>query len=151
MTERQLADHLARTGVPGAGNTASTDAPPFHLPAEVVISLPMPVSTNHLFFNRVKAHGGRARTPEYNAWVREAGTRLAIQRPPQITGRVSILIEVQEPETARRQDVANREKAVVDLLVTHQVIQGDDQRYLREITLKWAPVDGVQVTIRPCA
>ncbi len=123
-------------------------------PAEVVISLPMPPSTNNLFFNARPSPsagwGGRTRTPEYVAWVKEAGTILASQRPPQVLGKVSLLIEVQEPETKRRQDVANREKAVTDLLVTHRVIEGDDQRFVREITMRWAPVDGVRATVRAC-
>ncbi len=68
-----------------------------------------------------------------------------------MAGKVAILIEVEEPTTARRQDVANREKAVVDLLVSHRVIQGDDQRFVREVTMRWADVAGVRVTIRSAA
>ncbi len=149
MTEAQLAKHLARTGIPGSANTADVSAPVFHLPAEVVISLPVPPSLNNMFFNSARA--GRVRTPEYRAWIKEAGTILASQRPPQVLGKVSLLIEVQEPETKRRQDVANREKAITDLLVTHRVIEGDDQRFVREITMRWAPVDGVRATVRACA
>jgi Holliday junction resolvase RusA-like endonuclease len=124
--------------------------PPFHCPPDpVVINLIMPPTTNTLFFNARGGHAGRIRTPEYNAWIKEAGWQLASQRPPQVLGRVSLLIEVQEPETKRRQDVANREKAVTDLLVSHRIIEGDDQRFVREITLRWAPVNGVLITIRP--
>src|SRR4051812_8325581 len=94
--------------------------PPFACPPDVVIALPICPSTNNLFFNARPAHGGRARTPEYVAWVKEAGWLLASQRPPQVLGRVSLLIEVAEPETKRRQDIGNREKAVTDLLVTHK-------------------------------
>jgi Holliday junction resolvase RusA-like endonuclease len=79
----------------------------------------------------------------------DAGYRLNAQRPPRVLGRVSLLIEVQEPETKRRSDIGNREKAVTDLLVSHRIIEGDDQRFVREITLRWALVDGVRVTIRP--
>jgi hypothetical protein len=47
-------------------------------------------------------------------------------------------------------DVANREKAAVDLLVAHYVILGDSKKYVRQITLRWADVAGVRVTVTPC-
>ena len=119
---------------------------PFSTPAELVIALPMPPTTNNLFVNR--GAKGRFRSTEYKAWAAEAGYRLNAQRPPLMAGKVAILIEVEEPKTARRQDVANREKAVTDLLVSHRVIQGDDQRFVREITMKWADVAGIRITIR---
>jgi Holliday junction resolvase RusA-like endonuclease len=118
---------------------------PFHMASDLVIALPMPPSTNNLFFNIGK---GRVRSAQYKAWALEAGYRLNAQRPPLMAGKVAILIEVAEPKTARRQDVANREKAVTDLLVSHRVIQGDDQRFVRSVTVAWAPVEGVRVTIR---
>lgn len=121
---------------------------PFHIPDEVVICLPMPPTTNNLFAN---ARGTRYRTSEYNAWIKEAGWRLATQRPPQTRGAVSLTIEVEEPKTKRQTDLANREKATTDLLVKHLVIQGDDQRYVRELNMRWADIQGVRVTIRPLA
>jgi Holliday junction resolvase RusA-like endonuclease len=120
---------------------------PFHNPAELIIALPMPPSTNNMFATVGRR---RIRSAEYSGWLLEAGYRLKSQRPPLMAGRVSLLIDVEEPKTARRQDVANREKAVTDLLVSHRVIQGDDQRFVREITLRWADVAGVRVTVRPC-
>jgi len=120
---------------------------PFHTSAELVISMPTPPTSNNLFATVGKK---RIRTVEYVQWAREAGYVLNRQRPPLVAGKVSLLIEVENPKTAHRQDVANREKAVVDLLVSRGVIQGDDQRFVREITLKWADVAGVRVTIRPC-
>ena len=122
---------------------------PFHMPTELVLHLPMPPTTNNLFATD-RASGKRFRTVEYKAWAHEAGYVLNRQRPPLMAGRVSLLLEVENPKTAHRQDVANREKAVVALLVSHGVIQGDDQRFVREITLRWADVAGVRVTVRPC-
>jgi crossover junction endodeoxyribonuclease RusA len=123
-------------------------APPFACPSELVIALPKPPTSNNLFING--ARSGRVKSAQYRAWIKEAGWRLAEQRPPLMAGKVAILIEVEEPKTARRQDVANREKAVTDLLVSHRVIQGDDQRFVRELTMRWAPVDGVRITVKPC-
>ncbi len=122
---------------------------PFHTPSELVIELPMPPSSNNMFATDKKS-GRRFRTAEYSGWLLEAGYRLKAQRPPLMAGKVAILIEVEEPKTARRQDCSNRIKAVEDLLVSHRVIQGDCQRFVREITARWAPVNGVRVTVRSC-
>lgn len=111
-----------------------------------VILLPMPPSTNHLFAG---SRGRRYRSPEYEAWITEAGWELKRQRPVSVAGQVSLLIEVAEPKTKRATDLGNREKAVTDLLVSHGVIEGDDQRYVRRITLEWAPIEGVRVTVMP--
>ena len=114
--------------------------------SSTVLTLPLPPSSNHLFAG--KSH--RYRSPEYDAWRTDAGWELARQRPPHIVGRVSILIEVAEPKTKRAQDVDNRTKALIDLLVTHGIIQGDDQRYVRRVTAEWSDLpDGVRVTITP--
>jgi Holliday junction resolvase RusA-like endonuclease len=142
-----ISAHLRRLGIEGAPNTANVSDPPFVAPAATVINLPTPPSVNNLFFNG-KAGKGRIKTPEYQDWIREAGTLLAIQRPRGVPGKVSLLIEVGEPKTARRMDVANREKAAVDLLVSHRIIEGDDQRFVREITLRWAPIEGIRMTIQ---
>jgi Holliday junction resolvase RusA-like endonuclease len=122
---------------------------PFHGPAELVVHLPLCPTTNNLFATD-RASGKRFRTAEYKAWAQEAGYLLNKQKPPLMAGKVAILIEVEEPKTARRQDCTNRVKAVEDLLVSHRVIQGDDQRFVREVTTRWAPVDGCRVTVRPC-
>ena len=114
--------------------------------SSVVLTLPLPPSSNHLFAG--KSH--RYRSPEYEAWRTDAGWELNLQWPPQIIGRVSILIEVAEPKTKRAQDITNRIKALEDLLVSHGVIQGDDQRYVRRVTAEWADLaEGVRVTITP--
>ena len=121
-------------------------------PTVVMLDLPIPPSTNNLFFNIGSgARRGRVKTVEYQDWIIEAGWLLKQQRPAPVLGKVVLLIEVAEPDTKRRQDVANREKAVTDLLVTHGVIEGDDQRFVREITMRWAPIKGVRVTVRACA
>jgi len=118
---------------------------PFHMPTDLVIALPMPPTTNNLFSGNGKR---RYRSVEYTAWIKEAGWRLANQRPPLIAGKVSLTIELEEPKTKRRQDCTNRIKAIEDLLVSHRIIEGDDQRFVRDVTVRWAPVEGVFVTIR---
>jgi Holliday junction resolvase RusA-like endonuclease len=115
---------------------------PFHMPSELVIALPRPPSVNGLFPGK----GRRHRSAEYEAWIKEAGYALNLQRPPKVAGRVSILIEIEEPKGLA--DCANYEKATVDLLVSHKIIQGDDRRYVRSNTQTWADVEGCRVTIR---
>lgn len=137
-TERQLGGFLAR-------NKAHPLAP-FHVPDEVVICLPMPPTANNLFAN---ARGARYRTSEYNSWIKTAGWHIAIQKPPQVKGKVSILIEVEEPRTNQQMDLMNREKATTDLLVKHRIIEGDSNRYVRKFAMNWAPIEGVRVTIWP--
>ena len=119
---------------------------------ELVITLPLPPTTNNLFAGNGKR---RYRTKEYEAWAKEAGWALNTQRPQgrgplQVLGQVSIWIEVREPPTEREEDLANREKAAVDLLVTHGVIQGDSNRYIRGIIMTWSKnIDGIRIYIKP--
>lgn len=152
-----VVSHPPATGTAAAPRTAPPDErggqpsmadAPFHCPPDIVIYLPLPPTANNLFAGTGKH---RYRTSEYNDWINTAGWDLISQRPPQARGKVSLLIEVEEPKTARQMDLANREKATTDLLVKHLVIEGDDQRYVRELNMRWADIQGVRVTIRPLA
>lgn len=107
--------------------------------------LPMPPSVNALWANNGKR---RWRTQRYDSWIMEAGAEIMRQRPKKIAGPVTLLYEVEEPKTDRKMDLANREKATTDLLVSHRIIQADDNSIVREIRLKWSPdVEGVRVTV----
>ena len=75
----------------------------------------------------------------------KAGYALNLQRPPRLTGKVSILIQLEEPKALA--DCANYEKATVDLLVSHKIIEGDDRRFVRRNTQEWADVKGCRVTV----
>ena len=69
------------------------------------------------------------------AWLKEAGWELAIQRPARITGPVSIVIAAGRPDR-RRRDLDNiATKALLDLLVAHQVIA--DNSMVAEISSRW--------------
>lgn len=108
--------------------------------------LPMPPSANGLFANG--KHGGRFKTQRYCDWINEAGVEIMRQRPHKYVGPVTLLYEVQRPK-GRRFDLGNREKALTDLLVSHRIIQADDDTIVQEIRLKWAGDDlsGVRVTV----
>lgn len=108
--------------------------------------LPMPPSVNGLWAN--SRNGGRVRTQRYDSWIYEAGAEIMRQRPKKFTGPVILSYEVQEPAGKRKFDLGNREKALTDLLVSHRIIEADDNTIVREIKLKWAPdIDGVRVTV----
>ena len=111
-----------------------------------VILLPMPPTTNNLFAGNGKR---RYRTKEYESWIDEAGWVLSSQRPSPFVGWVSVLIEVSERESTNSWDLANREKATMDLLVKHKIIQGDNRPYVRKFAMEWADIDGIRVTVTP--
>lgn len=108
--------------------------------------LPIPPSTNQLFRN-VKGKG-RVRTERYNTWINAAGWELKAQKPKPVTGPVSLTIAVNEKKT--RADLGNLEKAAVDLLVAHGVIEDDKPSIVRSIHLYWcAHTDRCSVAVAP--
>jgi Holliday junction resolvase RusA-like endonuclease len=112
----------------------------------IVLKLAMPPTTNNLFAGTGRK---RVKTETYRTWERAAGWELLRQRPPRIKGPVTVTIEVSERESTDTWDVCNREKAPMDLLVTHGVIQGDNRPFVRRVTMEWADVSGVRITIVP--
>lgn len=111
----------------------------------IVLDLPKPPTTNNLYFN--VPGRGRSKTKLYRTWKHNAGWEIQIRQPGKIKGQVNIDIAVTDKA---RGDCANREKAVVDLLVTHGVIEGDSKRYVRSVMTRWAgDVEGVRVTVSP--
>jgi Holliday junction resolvase RusA-like endonuclease len=100
------------------------------------LTLPWPPSTNSLFTNR---RGGRSATPAYKAWQEDAGWTLQAQHPERHAGPVAVTVELRNP-TKRKADADNRLKAVLDLLVKHQVIAADDSTTLRSVTARWVDI-----------
>lgn len=108
----------------------------------IELRLPMPPSTNNLHFNVQRR--GRVSTPEYLDWQDEAGVQLQRQRWLPITKRCIITIDLDD---RRKGDCANREKAVVDLLVTHGVIPDDSKKHVKRVSIGWETVEGCRVRI----
>jgi hypothetical protein len=110
--------------------------------------LPFPPSVNALHFNRKNGKGrGRISTDDYKAWQRDAGWELKNQHVSSIAGRCKITIDLDDN---RRGDAANREKAVVDLLVTHGIIQGDSKKYVKRVSIGWEAVKDCRVRVERC-
>jgi crossover junction endodeoxyribonuclease RusA len=112
------------------------------------LTLPWPPSTNNLFRNAGKS---RIKTDHYTRWITEAGWTLATQHPPRLSGRYVLGLTLHPPTRAAR-DLDNFVKAVSDLLVAHEVIEGD--HLARRIVLEWsddapAKPGAVYITLEP--
>lgn len=145
-TDSQLAAHLARTGVPGAPNSADTSAPPFALP-DIVLDLPPPVSVNRIW-RRSKT--GVIKSVAYQRWIKDADAMLLelgqLKGVKPIAGKFSALIVVRRSNL----DLDNNAKCLLDFLQSRNFIINDN--LCEELTLRWgdAPT-GARVTVRPCA
>ena len=96
--------------------------------------MPFPPSINRLY----RAVGGRSILSEaYRRWKLEAGWALAAQHPKRVFGPVAVTVELCAPDKRRRDADNAGTKAVLDLLVAHQIIEADDSRFLREVTARW--------------
>lgn len=110
----------------------------------IVVHLPLPPSVNRLW----RSVGRRViKSPEYRAWINQAGYALNQQHPGSIKGRVELTYAVGKT----RRDLGNLEKAATDLLVNHGVIEDDGPNIVRRIVSELDPSvgEGVRVTIRP--
>lgn len=111
------------------------------------IEIPAPPSVNEMFRN-VRGKG-RVKTAAYVDWLGHAGWVLRSQCPEKISGRVVLVISVER--MSRSADIDNRVKAILDLLVTHGVI--DDDRFVVGLAVAWAPAANklARVLVLPAA
>jgi Holliday junction resolvase RusA-like endonuclease len=101
---------------------------------EVRVELPFPPSQNRLF----RQFKGSHLSENYRKWRDEAGWGMKAQRPGKVSGPVSVSVSLVAPDK-RRRDLDNVGfKAVIDLLVTHQIIEADDSTCVRKIEAEWA-------------
>lgn len=114
----------------------------------VILLNHFPPSTNNLFPGRQR----RYPSPEYKAWKQAAGWDLANHRIKPIRGcRVELLFQLFPPKETRYRDCSNYVKAPEDLLISHGILAGDDQRYVKRVTSEWSEGEfvGVLITITP--
>jgi Holliday junction resolvase RusA-like endonuclease len=97
------------------------------------IELPMPPSVNALFRN--VPGRGRVKTKRYLTWIQAAGWAVKEQRPAKIAGPYCLWLYCNRPDK-RRRDLANLEKAISDLLVSHGIVEDDS--LCAELHLYWA-------------
>lgn len=110
----------------------------------ITLRLPFPPSVNQLFFNVGRS---RARTKLYDDWIKEASYAVRFAGSPRLNGPVEIALTFHDKPG--RRDLGNLEKATTDLLVTMRVIDADDSKIVRKITLQWGGDGGVLVAIAP--
>lgn len=106
--------------------------------------LPMPPSVNALYRN--VPGRGRAKTKAYGKWLHAAGMALIQQVRVKRRGPVHIDISLPIDKRGRR-DCDNHAKAVIDLLVAHQLI--DDDRHVDSLFIAWEPVPDCTVRVVP--
>ena len=103
----------------------------------VTLALPLPPSAS--------AEGRRHKSETHAGWLSEARWRLQAQRPGRVLGPYRMLVEVARRKDRRRVDIGIYEKTLSDLLVAHHIVQDDS--LAQEITLRWAAIEGVRVTV----
>ncbi len=108
----------------------------------VGLRLPPPISTNAL--HRAFSRGGRVssiKSAKYRDWLKSAGDMLESQNPACVPGAFGVRIAV--PAKCRL-DLDNCCKATLDLLVSHNVIEGDGPKHLQRLEV-WRGTDSEMV------
>lgn len=105
------------------------------------IFIPRPPSTNGLYKNVGRR---RAKSKMYEKWIRHAGRRLNVQNITPVPGPVNISLYV-EKNGKIKEDIDNRIKAAIDILVSHKII--DDDHNVQRVSAEWADVDGCRIVI----
>ena len=108
------------------------------------LTLPFPPSVNNLFLN-VRGRG-RVPSARYRAWRKRADDSMWGQKIEAVSGPVQIQITY---EDQGRCDLDNLQKAILDHLVHHRLIDGDDRAVVRKITLQWGAVQGAVIDVAP--
>lgn len=93
--------------------------------------LPFPPSLNNLFRN---VKHGRVKTEGYERWIRLSQGHILEQGRKRLHGFVSVSIALKKPDK-RKRDLDNGIKALMDLLVSMQVI--DDDSLVQRISIQW--------------
>jgi len=113
------------------------------------LSFPTPPSVNTLFRNagagdRVKH---RIKSAAYTKWEKAAMAEIMIQRPPKFEGPVTLTLW--RGELRRNADVSNYIKAVEDVLVKMNIIEGDTRETVRRVSSGYNPdLEGSVVIIQ---
>lgn len=104
----------------------------------VSLRLPPPISVNGLYAN-VRGRG-RVKSARYNTWSHHARALLMEQMPlPRVRGKVSVTFSVGEKGVSALMDGDNTQKAYLDALVEHGVIEGDSRKHVRAVGMEWVP------------
>lgn len=108
----------------------------------LTIHLPFPPSVNTLYAN--VAGKGRVKSERYRIWERAANNMIMAQTRRLFQGNVSVDIQIEKIDH-RRRDVANLEKAPLDIL--KGVVYEDDSQVI-DLRIRWSDVKDCVVTVR---
>jgi len=111
----------------------------------ITFTIPMPPSVNNSYAN--VAGVGRVKGKELKAWLTKAGWEVKAQMRPIPNGKYlftkPVAVDIQLKPS--RGDIDNRAKAVLDLATSLHIWRDDNLVY--DLRLRWANVEGCQVTI----
>lgn len=100
-----------------------------------------PPSSNNMFAN--VPGRGRIKSKLYKLWIESAGWEARIQSALRVPGPV--LIDITVFRMSKIADIDNRVKAVVDLLVAHDLI--DDDKNVSEVRARWSDQLGCRIVV----
>jgi crossover junction endodeoxyribonuclease RusA len=110
--------------------------------SEQRFALPIvPPSVNSMFAN--VPGKGRVKSAEYRRWFEAARWTIAAHRPLLVTYDVVVDILCQRP--TKTSDIDNRQKALLDAL---SGLAFKDDRQVVDLRIRWAPIEGVHITVR---
>lgn len=110
--------------------------------------LPFPPSMNNMFVNPRGKGQARPISAKYHNWRGRADQAMWGQKLEFFEVPVKISMTF---EDNGRSDLDNIAKAPLDHIVRHRIIPDDSRQWVREITLQWGAVKGVEMEITPCA
>jgi Holliday junction resolvase RusA-like endonuclease len=102
------------------------------------VTLPLPPSTNNLFKNAGKR---RILTTEYEDWRTGAAVAMRLTRLVRVPSPLAVTLTLCG-KVNRGSDLANREKAAVDFLVSKGIIAGDSLMHVHELHMLYRPDEG---------
>mgnify|MGYP000417335682 CR=1 FL=1 len=108
----------------------------------LTLHLPYPPSVNSLYANRPGI--GRVKSERYRTWERAATNMLMAQQKRVFAGNVAVDIQIEKIDH-RKRDVANLEKAPLDIL--KGVAYADDSQ-VTDLRIRWSDVKDCVVTVR---
>lgn len=109
----------------------------------IEVRLPLPPSIWQLY---VRAGKGKAISPKYKAWQKEAGWALIEQKPKPVVGDFDLWLYVEWPDN-RKRDLDNSIKGVLDLLVSHELVEDDSKCQAMHI---YRGLKGKECVVRVC-
>ncbi len=152
VTEQLKPGGICRVDVPGSvGDLPSYEDPPFAVPLDTILDLPVPPSVNRTR----KINWAHKRKVE--AWINVCDAYLLTAKtrkdgPVRLTRipRFELTITLSEDHTGIDLDAGL--KALIDYLRRRDVVEDDSKKHMRKVTVEWghAPF-GCRVTVRPCA